>query len=97
MKKLLAIVTTAAFTACGGGNNDPSNVDGGSGLSNTGATNTADTVRRANDSAMQAGDTTALNSPKGDSTSSSGSHGQGSGSRVGGGKTGEPQGKKDQK
>src|SRR3954453_13936511 len=97
MKRLLAIVAIAALTACGGGNNDPSNVDGGNGSSNTGAVSTPDSVKRASDSVMQAGDTSALNSSRGDSTSASGTHGQGSGSRVGGGKTGEPQRKKGQK
>jgi len=97
MKRFLAIVAVAAFTSCGGGNSDPSNVDGGSGLSNTGAVNSADSVKRANDSAMQTGDTSALNSSMGDSTSSSGTHGQGSGSKVGGGKTGAPQDKKEKK
>lgn len=88
MKKLLSIVAIAAFTACGGGNE---------GSTNAGSATTGDSISRASDSVMQTGDTSALNSVMGDSTSSSGSHGEGSGSRVGGGKTGEPQGKKGQK
>lgn len=97
MKKLLAILAIGAFTACGGGNNDPSNVDGGNGTSNTAAGQTPDSLKRATDSVAQMADTTALNSSRGDSSSASGSHGQGSGSRVGGGKTGGPQSKKGEK
>lgn len=97
MKRFLAIVAIAAFSSCGGGNTDSSNVDGGSDLSNSAVVNSPDSVKRANDSAMQTGDTSALNSSLGDSTSASGTHGQGSGSRVGGGKTGDPQDKKGQK
>jgi len=93
MKKIFAVVAIAAFTSCGG-NSDSSNVDGGSDVSNSATVVSADSLKRASDSAMQTGDTSALNSSRGDSTSSSGTHGQGSGSEVGGGKTAAPQGKK---
>ncbi|HEX8678283.1 MAG TPA: hypothetical protein VF700_13745, partial [Segetibacter sp.] len=73
MKKLLAIVAIAAFTACGGGNNGSSH--GGNESTNAGS---GDSISRASDSVMQTGDTSALNRRMGDSTSSSGSHGQGS-------------------
>lgn len=79
MKKLLAIVTVAAcLTACGGSNNQ----------SNAGG---EDSLKRASDSVKQTGDTSSLNKPLGDTTSASGVHGSGSGSEVGGGKSGEPQ------
>lgn len=79
MKKVLTIVIIAAsLTACGGGNNESAPVGG-------------DSLKKASDSINQTGDTSALNSVMGDSTSASGIHGEGSGSRVGGGKTGEPQ------
>ena len=79
MKKLLAIVTiTTIFCSCGGGNNEAT-------------TGGEDSVKRAFDSVQQTGDTTALNGVMGDTTSASGVHGAGSGSRVGGGKSGEPQ------
>lgn len=79
MKKLIGILTIASvFTACGGGNSGE----------NTGG---EDSLKRAFDSVQQTGDTSAMNSVMGDSTSSSGIHGAGSGSRVGGGKSGEPQ------
>lgn len=94
MKRLLAIIMIAAFSACGGGNNETSN--GADVPANEGNASTADSISRASDSVMQTGDTSALNSRMGDSTSSSGSHGEGSGSRVGGGNTGGPQGKKGQ-
>ena len=83
MKKLLAMVTIAAlFTACGGGKSD-TNVAG------------PDSLKRAADSIKQTGDTSALNSVMGDTTSSSGIHGGGSGAGVGGGNTGGPQKKGD--
>ncbi|MCW3079088.1 hypothetical protein [Segetibacter sp.] len=79
MKKVLSIVIIAAsLTACGGGNSESGTVGG-------------DSAQKAFDSVQQTGDTSALNSVMGDSTSASGIHGQGSGSRVGGGKSGEPQ------
>ncbi|MCW3105831.1 MAG: hypothetical protein JWQ09_337 [Segetibacter sp.] len=82
MKRVIAILTiTAFFTACGGGNN--SNV------------NTGDSVKRAADSIKQTGDTSAMNQVMGDTTSASGIHGAGSGSEVGGGKSGGPQEKGD--
>lgn len=82
MKKALSILAiTAVFAACGGGNN--SNV------------NTGDSLKRAADSIEQTGDTSALNSVMGDTTSASGIHGAGSGSNVGGGKSGGPQKKSD--
>ena len=88
MKKLLAIVAiTFSFASCGSGNSDSNN----SGQSQA---SEVDSVKRASDSVTQTGDTSALNSPMGDSTSSSGAHGQGSGSKVGGGNTGGAQGKK---
>jgi|SRR3954454_16009646 len=102
MKRILAIVAIAAFTACSGGSNDSSKVvneslNGGTKAADGSSVATADSLRRASDSTQQTGDTSALNSVRGDSTSASGIHGQGSGSRVGGGKTGAPQGKKGQK
>jgi hypothetical protein len=82
MKNLLAIVTLAcSLCSCGGGNSD----------ANTGS---EDSVKRAFDSVQQTGDTSAMNGVMGDTTSASGVHGAGSGSRVGGGNTGAPQ-KKD--
>jgi hypothetical protein len=82
MKKLLAIVTIAGtLCSCGGGNGEAS-------------TGTEDSVKRAFDSVQQTGDTSAMNGVMGDTTSASGIHGAGSGSRVGGGNTGGPQ-KKD--
>ena len=79
MKKLVVIFSIAAsLTACGGGKTE----------TNTGG---EDSVKRAFDSVQQTGDTSALNRPMGDTTSASGIHGAGSGSRVGGGKTGGPQ------
>lgn len=92
MKKLLSIVAIAAFTACGSGSEGSTNAGYESGKPSSATA--ADSISRASDSIMQTGDTSALNMAMGDSTSSSGSHGQGSGSRVGGGKTGGPQGKK---
>jgi hypothetical protein len=71
MKKLLAIIAIAAFTACGGGNNESSN--GGNESTNAGS---GDSISRASDSVMQTGDTSSLNRSMGDSTSSSGSHGR---------------------
>lgn len=64
---------------------------------NAGSASGGDSLNKASDSVMQTGDTSALNQPLGDSTSPSGSHGQGSGSRVGGGKSGGPQDKKGEK
>lgn len=93
MKRLLAIFAISmSLTACGGENSDSSNTDNTEGSS----ASTGDSLQRASDSVMQTGDTSALNSTMGDSTSASGSHGEGSGSRVVGGKTGEPQDKKKQ-
>lgn len=81
MKRILAIVAIAVgFTACEG--------DGGTESSTTGG---PDSLKRAFDSVQQTGDTSAMNRPIGDTTSASGIHGAGSGSRVGGGKTGGPQ------
>lgn len=91
MKRILAVVAISVFvTACESGN-DKNN---GSDNMNAGSASAGDNLKRASDSMMQTGDTSALNQPLGDSTSASGDHGQGSGSRVGGGKTGEPQNKK---
>lgn len=79
MKKLVAIVTIAvSLTACGGGNTE----------ANTGG---EDSLKRVFDSVQQTGDTSAMNGVMGDTTSASGSHGAGSGSRVGGGNSGGPQ------
>ena len=84
MKKVLAIITIAGcLTACGGGNSEST-------------TTGEDSMKRAFDSVQQTGDTSSMNSVMGDSTSASGTHGEGSGSRVGGGKTGEPQKKSGQ-
>lgn len=93
MKRLLAIAAISiSLTACGGGNSDTSDSSTMEGSSSP----AGDSLKRASDSVMQTGDTSALNSAMGDSTSSSGSHGEGSGSRVGGGNTGGPQDKKGQ-
>jgi len=81
MKKLLAIVTIAVFTACGGGSSEEGN-----------SAASGDSMTKATDSAMLTGDTSAMNGNMGDSSSASGIHGAGSGSRVGGGETGKPQG-----
>ena len=80
------------FTACGGGSSDT----GETGNSGESPATGMDSMSKATDSVMQTGDTSALNSAMGDSTSASGSHGQGSGSKVGGGNTGGPQGQKGQ-
>ena len=79
MKKSFAILMTSVilFSSCGGGE----------GTAPAGE----DSTTRAADSVEQTGDTSAMNSMMGDSTSQSGSHGEGSGSRVGGGVTGGPQ------
>ena len=82
MKRVIGILTiTAFFAACGGGDNTE--------------VNTGDSVKRAADSIQQTGDTSALNSVMGDTTSASGIHGAGSGSGVGGGNSGGPQQKGD--
>lgn len=79
MKRLPAILTIAVIlTSCGSGNSEAT-------------TGGPDSVKKAFDSVQQAGDTTALNQVMGDTTSASGLHGGGSGSRVGGGSTGGPQ------
>ena len=84
MKKLLTVAALSVFlTACGGGNDEKTTVS------------TGDSLAQAADSVMQTGDTTALNGRRGDSTSASGIHGGGSGSRVGGGVTGGAQGQTD--
>lgn len=88
MKSLLAFVALSVFlVACESGNDKSINL-------NDTKVATADTSNSFSDSVGQTGDTSALNMPLGDSTSSSGLHGQGSGSNVGGGKTGAPQEKK---
>ena len=80
MKKVLTIITIAAgLTACGGGNTETTKAVG------------EDSIKRAFDSVKQTGDTSALNKAMGDTTSASGIHGAGSGSGVGGGKSGGPQ------
>ena len=82
MKKLLAIVALAGgIVSCGSSQNDES----------ASKQYMTDTTMTSQDYSM--GDTTDLNGPMGDSTSASGIHGAGSGSRVGGGVTGGPQGK----
>ncbi|MDB5250489.1 MAG: hypothetical protein JWQ40_4883 [Segetibacter sp.] len=82
MKRLLAIAAiTAALTACGGEAEDATSEK----------QYTSDTTQTSADFSM--GDTTDLSGPKGDSTSASGIHGAGSGSRVGGGVSGGAQGK----
>lgn len=79
MKKVIGIfVIAGVFAACGGGNSG----------ANTGG---EDSLKRAFDSVQQTGDTSAMNGVMGDTTSASGMHGAGSGSRVGGGKSGAPQ------
>ncbi|GEO07930.1 hypothetical protein [Segetibacter aerophilus] len=81
MKKILSIILVAAtLTACGGGESSESTTNVGE-----------DSLKKAFDSVQQTGDTTALNRVMGDSTSASGTHGAGSGSRVGGGKSAGPQ------
>ena len=93
MKKILVVIaTTALLAACGDGKSDKDDSD--STLSTTLRANSLaneDSATRASDSVKLTGDTTALNGVRGDTTSASGNHGQGSGSRVGGGKTGGPQ------
>jgi len=81
MKKILGIIAIAgALTSCGGNDqNDESSTK----------QYMTDTTQTSADLSM--GDTTDLNGPLGDSTSGSGIHGGGSGSRVGGGVTGGPQ------
>ena len=77
MKKLLSIVAMTLFlTSCGSGNSDTDN----SGQSRVSG---ADRVKKASDSVMQTGDTSALNGPMGDSTSLSRIHRKNSGSKVG--------------
>jgi hypothetical protein len=78
MKKILAVLTIAGLVACGGGESETD-------------TSGDNSMQRAADSAQLTGDTSSMNQPMGDSTSASGIHGAGSGSRVGGGKTGAPQ------
>lgn len=90
MKRFLAIIAIAAFTACGGDAND---VNRSEELTDT--TTTSSQARDMNMSDVEARnqDTTDLGGGnRGDSTSASGIHGAGSGSRVGGGNTGGPQG-----
>ena len=84
MKKLLGlvIIAGAVFTSCGGGENDENDES----LNKQYMT---DTTQTSADLSM--GDSTDLNGPFGDTTSASGIHGAGSGSGVGGGKTGAPQ------
>lgn len=95
MKRLLAIFTIAAFAACGGGKTDDiTDVD-----EQTTDTTTMSSQARGTATMGQGDirDTTDIASGVlGDSTSKSGVHGAGSGSRVGGGATGAPQGKKKQ-
>ena len=80
MKKLLGIIAIAgALTSCGNNQEDES-------LNKQYMT---DTTQTSADLSM--GDTTDLNGLRGDSTSASGVHGGGSGSRVGGGVSGGPQ------
>ena len=81
MKKAFSIITIASmFAACGGGQEAEQH--------------TRDSAAQMSvDSALNAKDTSAVNSSlRGDSTTSSGSHGEGSGSRVGGGVSGGAQG-----
>lgn len=79
MKKVIGIFAiVTVFASCGGGNSDAK-------------TGGEDSVKRAFDSVQQVGDTSAMNGVMGDTTSASGVHGGGSGSGVGGGKSGEPQ------
>ena len=81
MKRIIAIVAIAvSLTACGGSDSTETSTAGG-----------PDSLKKAFDSVQQTGDTSALNRPMGDTTSASGIHGAGSGSRVGGGKSGGPQ------
>ena len=95
MKRLLAVLAISiSLISCGSGNSD---TNSGSGNMNAGSAPAGDSLQRASDSVMQTGDTSALNQPLGDSASPSGSHGQGSVSRVGGGNTGGPQDKKGEK
>lgn len=78
MKKLIGLFTLASvFAACGGNGGE---ITGGE-----------DSVKRAFDSVQQTGDTSNMYGVMGDTTSASGIHGAGSGSGVGGGKSGEPQ------
>ena len=84
MKKVLTIAFVAASLAsCGGGNTGTNNAPMGG----------EDSLKRAFDSVQLTGDTSSMNKAMGDTTSASGIHGAGSGSRVGGGKTGGPQSK----
>jgi len=93
MKRLLAIVTIAAFTACGGAESNDYNSS--EDLKDT--TTMSSQAKDMNTSDIQNRnlDTTDLGGgPRGDSSSASGIHGAGSGSRVGGGVSGGAQGKK---
>jgi hypothetical protein len=90
MKKLLAIVAIAGLTACG---EERSDINKSEELSDT--TSMSSQARDMNTTNTQglSQDTTDLGSGvRGDSTSASGIHGKGSGSRVGGGVTGGAQG-----
>jgi hypothetical protein len=81
MKKLLGIIAIAfTITACGGNDKNDESLN---------KQYMTDTTQTSEDLSM--GDTTDLNGPRGDSSSASGIHGGGSGSRTGGGKTGAPQ------
>lgn len=103
VKTFFTFVAIAAFTSCSnnGKNDSPTNsaetADTTTMSSKAATATVGDSIKRASDSVMQTGDTSALNSVLGDSSSNSGSHGQGSGSRVGGGKTGGPQKKNSKK
>lgn len=91
MKRLLAVVAiSVSLISCDSGNSK----NNGSDNMNAESASAGDSLKRASDSVVQMGDTSALNQPIGDTTSASGTHGQGSGSRVGGGSTGAPQNKK---
>jgi hypothetical protein len=81
MKRILSItVVAASLTACGGSSEEEKHSQDS-------------TAQVTMDSTMNTWDTTGPNSSlRGDSTTYSGSHGQGSGSRVGGGVSGGAQG-----
>jgi hypothetical protein len=90
MKRLLAIVAIAGITACG---EERSDINKSEELSDTTSMSSQAKDMNTSDVEMRNQDTTDIGGGvRGDSTSASGIHGKGSGSRVGGGVSGGPQG-----